>query len=147
MEENSKKMVKKRWCLKSRVAPILNIFCSMWSPRGVDNFPPKDHYLNFTLTHSNLNSKCKTLFGSKHVVREKEETKAKEKLKRAHMNNMIPYLELANCTTKNNRVHNLSKLDTTESAILEIWLADLQFLNFYPLICYFCNYFPLIWNL
>ena len=33
----------------------------------------------------------------------------------APMSNMIPYLELANCTTKNNRVQNLSELEMGES--------------------------------
>ena len=58
----------------------------------------------------------------------------------APMSNMIPYLELANYTTKSNRVQDLSELDTAEFAILGTWLAELQFWDFYPLICNFWTF-------
>ena len=48
------------------------------------------------------------------------------------MSNMIPYLELANYTTKSNIAQDLSELDTAEFATLGTWLAELQFLRFLP---------------
>ena len=65
--------MKNRWWLKFKVAPILNIFGSIRSPRRVDNFPSKDHYINLTLTHSNLSLNIKPTLIQKHGERERRD--------------------------------------------------------------------------